>query len=422
MSRSRSGRCALAGRRRRPRAALPLLLAAGLLVLSCRPEAISRIEPATLAQVPVDLSLRVQLAAAAEQIELAVHSPYQIRDTRGRIIIDSAAPLDPCQASAGRADALGVSIGSRALSPETVEVVPATDGAVRVGHRRYRGYVRLAAGPDGLRVVNVVHVESYLRGVLCGELPRWFDRRTFRAQAVAARTYALYQKLVASKRRRYDVLATEASQVYLGLNGETRKAIDAVEYTRGIVLTWNSPAGPKIFSTYYSSTCGGMTQSIANCKNEPPIPPLAGGVICRHCHSSPHYNWPALRLTKQYITEHLQQRFEHLADIRRIDRIEILKQTRDGRAVRLALTDAAGRRFELRAEDFRLAVGGNRLKSTRCRIVTEPDAFVFADGRGFGHGVGLCQYGAEGMARAGATSAQILQHYYPQSRLSKAYD
>jgi stage II sporulation protein D len=127
-------------------------------------------------------------------------------------------------------------------------------------------------------------------------------------------------------------------------------------------------------------------------------------------------------MTKQLVTDRIRERFAYLSEIDRVDRVEVTRRTRDGRAVRLKVTDAAGKSFTLRAEDFRLTVGGNTLKSTRCRIATEPDAFVFSEGRGYGHGMGMCQYGAEGMARHGASAWQILHHYYPQSSLAKAYE
>jgi len=94
---------------------------------------------------------------------------------------------------------------------------------------------------------------------------------------------------------------------------------------------------------------------------------------------------------------------------------------RNGRPVLLAVADANGRKIYLKAEDFRLAVGPDRLKSTWCHIVDAGREVRFVDGRGYGHGVGMCQYGADGMARAGKNAVQILLYYYPGAHLERAY-
>jgi stage II sporulation protein D len=409
---------------RRP-ARWPFLLTLAVIAapgLSCRPRTVQQIERPAGPLVPVDLNIRVRLAHAVDQIELAVTGPYRICQANGQVLVESDNPLSPSPIRLGAAGNPTLCIGQNRLSDGPVDVVPAEDGTIRLGEHRYRGYLRIVPCPEGVTAVNVVHVESYLKGVLRGELPRWFSRATFRAQAIAARTYALYQKLTAGEGREYDVLATEASQVYLGAELECSKAVEAVDYTRGIVLTWSSPLGERIFASYYSSTCGGMTQSVANCKAEPEIPPLAGGVVCQDCRNAPYYYWPSVRLSKQFIADQLRARYSRMAALGPVERIDVLTQTQDGRVIRLKVADSAGNAVELRGEDFRLAVGPYQLKSTRFTVAAEPDAFVFSNGRGFGHGMGMCQYGAEGMARRGATAAQILSYYYPQSHLTKAYE
>jgi len=371
--------------------------------------------------MPVDLHLRVRLAQGTASLELAVAGPYEIRGPRRELLAESANPLQRCKIAVTSPSDPALRIARYDLGAGPVEIVPAADGTIQLNDRRYRGRMRIEVRPDGLTATNLVHVESYLKGVLRGELPRYFYRETFRAQAIAARTYALYQKLKHGPDRDYDVLSTTASQVYIGLDAEGHKAVEAVDYTRGIVLTWDSPRGREIFSTYYSSTCGGVTQSVANVKPEPEIPPLAGGVACPYCHEAPHYRWDPVRLTKTFITEQLRGRFSDLANLKTVQQLIVLGHTPEGHATTIRVLDADGKSFDLRAEDFRLAMGGNRLKSTRFRLIAERDAFVFQEGRGYGHGVGMCQFGAEGMARQGFTAGQILRHYYPSSHLTKAY-
>ena len=389
--------------------------------LSCGRETIAPLERPGQSLMPVDLNLRVRLAQGAASLELAVAGPYEIRGPQRKLLAQSASPLQRCKVSITSSSSPSLRIGRYELGAGPVEIVPTEDGTIQLDDRRYRGRMRVEARTDGLAATNLVHVESYLKGVLRGELPRYFHRETFRAQAITARTYALYQKLKHGPKRNYDVLSTTASQVYIGLDAEGHKAVEAVDYTRGIVLTWDSPHGREIFSTYYSSTCGGMTQSVANVKPEPEIPPLAGGVACPYCRKAPHYRWDPLRLTKAFVAEQLRGRFGNLAGLKTVQQLVVLGYTPQGHATTIRVLDADGKSFDLRAEDFRLAMGGNRLKSTQFRLITEREAFVFQDGRGYGHGVGMCQFGAEGMARQGFTAGQILRHYYPSSHLTKAY-
>jgi len=389
--------------------------------LSCGRETIRPIERPGKPLMPLDVQLRVRLAQGAASLQLSVAGPYEIRGPKQELLAGSSEPLQRCKVAVASSSSPTLRIGPQDLGAGPVEIVPADDGTIQLDDRRYRGRMRIEAGPDGLTATNLIHVESYLKGVLRGELPRYFHRETFRAQAITARTYALYQKLKHGPKRSYDVLSTTASQVYIGVDAEGHKAVEAVDYTRGIVLTWDSPRGREIFSTYYSSTCGGMTQSVANVKPEPEIPPLAGGVACPYCHDAPHYRWDPVRLTKTFVTEQLRGRFSHLAGLKTVQQLVVLGHTPDGHATRIKVVDADGKSFKLRAEDFRLAMGGNRLKSTRFRLVAERDAFVFENGRGYGHGMGMCQFGAEGMARQGFTAGQILRHYYPSSHLTKAY-
>jgi stage II sporulation protein D len=275
-------------------------------------------------------------------------------------------------------------------------------------------------------VVNVVDMEEYLAGVLSGELPNRFHVNAFKAQAIAARTYAFYQKATAGPERHWDVKATESSQMYLGIEGEKRssKTSVAVRETKGMVCTWDSPKGRKIFCTYYSSTCGGLTQNVINVKGDKSyVPPLAGGVRCTHCENAKYYRWDEVALTKKTVTERLFRKpsFAHLLSLEYIQDVRVSAATSEGRPVWLVLIGAGGKTAQIRAEDFRLLMGGHTLKSTNFSLRSEPDRFLFYDGKGFGHGLGLCQNGAQVMAQAGRQADEILSFYYPGCIVEVAY-
>jgi len=363
--------------------------------------------------------IRVKLMGPADTIPIAVAGGFYISDHTGKKILQGQS-LPLTQAGLHGTD---VEIGSRRLPiQDYLDVVPEGKGTVEVDHRRYWGSLRLHRVGDGkLLAVNHVDVEHYLMGVLAAELPRRFLGETYKAQAIAARTYALYEKY--SRRgsnRHYDVLATEGSQVYLGLAAWTARAAEAVEKTRGIVLIGATRAGWKIFPTYFSSTCGGRTQPGKYlARVDPNLRPLQGNVRCTTCNISPRYRWPQRAVPSAEITRRLNERMG--LDYQQITQIRVTKRTRYDRIAEVELVDASGATITLPGEKFRLIVGSRKMASTWCKIRKEGEDFVFYDGHGLGHGVGLCQYGAEGMARKGHTALEILLHYYPHARLVRAY-
>jgi len=156
-------------------------------------------------------------------------------------------------------------IGNTVLGSGELTILPAAEGSVSINKLPYRGRYRLVPlSGSKFDVVNDVDIESYLCGVLPKELlPNWHEE-TYRAQAIVARTYAFYEKQTAPPDRYWDVYADQRSQMYGGLSAESDKSRDAVNQTAGIVLAY-APAGgdPRIFKAYFSSCCGGVTQSAA---------------------------------------------------------------------------------------------------------------------------------------------------------------
>lgn len=375
--------------------------------------------------------VRILLVNGQPRCRISISGPFTIRANndavlRGRSAENVTVAVDPQR---------GILFGDRGLGHGVFDVVPehgATislarqDGRKWIAPRRYPGYVRLSIdGRDRLRVVNFVDIETYVACVLPGEMPTRFHREAQRAQTVAIRTYVLYE-MASRSHRAHDVQATEASQVYMGLQADKdfQRARATTDSTRGIVGTWASPDGEHIVCMFYSSCCGGMTQNVTNIKRDfPPTAPLAGGVRC-DCYKTAKgntYNWPTTSVSKSEVTAKLVARYPKLRTLGRIERIHVVERTDAGRPKILELVGAAGQASRMLAEDFRLAVGSRVIRSTNCYIRSEPERFVFANGRGFGHGMGMCQWGAEAMALDGHSAARILKHYYPTLNLTRAY-
>lgn len=273
-------------------------------------------------------------------------------------------------------------------------------------------------------IINEVDIEPYVACVTANEVWPAFQQETFLVQSIVARTYAIYQ-MQRRNRAAYDLSATQGSQVYRGWRHDTtgRKAAQAAERTRGLVLTWFDGTRDRVFCAYYCAACGGRTQSAAIFGPEGDIEPLSGGVVCNYCRIAPGqtYRWGPVRLSLREIYRRLSSRYARIRALESLHTITIVEATDDGRAKTIRLTGVNGRREDMLAERFRLAVGASVLRSTHFSIRRTGDVVIFEDGRGFGHGLGLCQWGAEGQARLGRRAGAILRYYYPGAKLTRIY-
>lgn len=366
---------------------------------------------------PLDRNIRVRLCGrhGCESFSLAVKSRCTVTEGSGHSVLDPNATFLTPQTVTPAPLPRGITVGARTFDVDELCIAPHDDAAIVVNGATYRGMLTIRRAGAQLLVNNVLDVEAYLPAVLAGELPASFHTEAFKALAVAARTYVLYQKQVYGGRRDFDVLPDERSQVYADWTRVPKKAVEAARSTKGEVCTLPPAEGGAIFCTYYSSCCGGQSQPIRNMRRDESASaaPLAGGVTCAGCKRAPHYRWGELRLTKAEITRRVCDRYPSLKKLGRIEKIEPSDVSPDGRMIRLRLTGSGGTVSTLGAEDFRLAVGGRQLKSTHCRMYDDGAGVVFYDGYGYGHGVGLCQYGSDTAARQGDDYRAILARYFP---------
>lgn len=290
----------------------------------------------------------------------------------------------------------------------------------------YRGdlQLRLLADANGLEVVNHVPIESYLLGVVGAEMYSYWEPEALKTQAVAARTYCLFIKNRFGPYRSWDVSKTQASQVYNGLRAETVSVRNAVLETAGQVLVSRRANGEEtIFPTYYSSACGGHTENAENVfgRDGEYVAPLSG-VQCPYCKDiarQSNFNWKPVTFTVDQISRQLIERYPSLEKLETIVDVQVAETGYLDRVTKVRLIGKNDRTDWLRGEDFRLTLdpSGRRLKSTLVTITKNGSTYEFTNGRGFGHGVGLCQCGAQGMARQKSTYREILDYYFPGSLL-----
>ena len=280
---------------------------------------------------------------------------------------------------------------------------------VKTLKRLYLGKFKIYPLGKELCIINMVSSNAYLAGVLAAEMPQ-AKPTALQAQAVVARTFmAKNQSRHADNG--YQFCDLTHCQTYKGKNGITAQIERAVMSTKDEILFYQQQP----VAAYYSSTCGGRTADDngvwANQTDQPYLRSLDDSNFCAH---SPHYRW-RVKISADSLHQIWQRRLGES-----INSITISKKGDDGRVRELALI---GHSLHLiTGEDFRAVtcrvLGWNTLKSTAFDLRIEKNVYIFT-GRGLGHGLGLCQYGAMEMARRGYSYREILRHYFPGAEIQK---
>ena len=305
---------------------------------------------------------------------------------------------------------------------------PAEGGDFQLKQRGYRGRLQVLVGGSGLRAINHVGLESYLPSVVGSEMPASWPQAALRAQAVAARTYALRQRKPADP---FDLSATVSSQVYKGVDAETPSTREAVLSTRGQVLMYGSSLANAVFH----SSSGGATENSGDLWSQQ-LPYLVS--VPDFDQASPVQAWQ-----QRLEPEQLQQAFAEIGGAQRID---VLSTTSTGRVRQARVSGPSGTlvvsgaqlrsRLGLRSTMVRFELVASELAASELAAlpplpllpeqyevggfqpqVQLPLPSLLAVGRGYGHGVGMSQWGALGLAQRGQSYDQILRHYYRGTEL-----
>ena len=287
----------------------------------------------------------------------------------------------------------------------------------------YNGEFIVTANGNKLNAINVIDIEDYLRGVVPYEIGKLDESKfeALKAQAVAARTYA-YKHFGSRVAQGFDVYADTRDQVYKGLHSATELTDKAVRETDGVVMTYNG----EFITAYYHSTCGGETEGVVTwgrpdhpyLKNKPDLRP-DGTPWCRE---SSYTEW-----TREFTEDELRDLFQinakeakaNVPSFSSIKSMHIQDTLKSGRIHTLVIETNNGS-FTAKADKIRWLFkrGGTILPSSFFRIHKNGNEWILK-GKGFGHGVGLCQMGARARAQAGQSYIQILTHYYPGITLEK---
>ncbi len=360
--------------------------------------------------------IRVLIQKDVKETEIEISHPYSISDLDSNKILASRTNLQK--------SVIFLKSGEFRIRPQTSHSTPeasttfvktnsnvgivSDNGFIKIDKSKYRGKLILVPqNKDRFSVLEEIGIEEYLPGVIEGEMPTLWRDDAIQAQVIAARTYAIYQKKIKNNAL-YHI--NKLDLAYNGSYNYQPKTKEIVDKSRGTVMVYNW----ELFPGYFHSTCGGHTEDINIVFNLRSIPPLSG-VDCGYCNKSKYYNW-RINLKKGEIERKLgNAKFS----VKKITKI-VTEKTGPGGHSSIIKIEHSGGTKRVNANEFRLIVGPNHLRSTAFKVKNNGSSLIF-DGSGWGHGVGLCQYGTQGMANSGFKWYDILKHYYPEIDLVKIY-
>lgn len=289
------------------------------------------------------------------------------------------------------------------ISPVSIE---SWNSPVNVDNLPYRGIIELHNVLGIIYVINLISINEYLYGVVPSEIPSSWEFEALKAQAVAARTYT-YHHLRNGNNSIYNLDATTKFQVYKGYSAETEATNRAVNDTSGIIIIYkNLP-----IVAFFHSACGGHTVDDKYVWNGDDKDYLKS-INCPYCKNSPNYEWEE-KITLDQIKTALTNKY------RRVGRITgVNLKRKEGRVILSVITHTNGV-VKMSGNDFRLLFPDKKIRSLYFSASRVNDGLILR-GHGWGHGVGLCQWGAKGMAETGIGFQDILKFYYKDITISNA--
>lgn len=351
------------------------------------------------------VELRVAIEDGVNQVTVGSSTRALVRDGSGKEVGEIAA----MNAFVAQPEAGSVKLDR--WQGQQIWIEPTNGGYAFIGDRWYRGRALVTPTAKGLTAVNYVDIEQYLYSVLGGEMVPSWPIEALKAQAVAARSYALYQRENAASGL-FDVGDTTAWQVYRGISDETATTQAAVNATTGQVLIYQG----RIIEAVFHSASGGHTENVENVWTQA-LPYLRG--VPDFDQGTPVYEW-----TRTFTRADLSSL---ITGVGNITAMEPERTTPQGRVVSMRVVGDGGTR-SMSGDSLRSALD---LKSTKFKVIPEyapttgkqkgqvaPIAFQI-QGKGFGHGLGLSQWGAYNLARQGRDYRQIVLHYYKNTILAK---
>ncbi len=307
--------------------------------------------------------------------------------------------------------------------------------------RAFRGKFYLFCRQESFDLINILKINEYLYSVLPSEMPYYWPQQALKAQAVVARTLA-WRRVVYNENKPYDLDSNTSSQVYSGISAEKKNTVSAVDQTKGEVILYNNQP---IEALYHSNSSGYTQADIFSSESGylkpvldgPPLKeypfPLSPYRLYKWFWSSPdvfcnpeNENFSAFRWSRIFSARQIQDFLNSYfsENVGKIKNIRILKRSISGHIQKIKISSAAGEFVLKNQAQIRKAFGGLRSSAFVLDIVRDKNKkplWFILKGGGFGHGVGLSQYGAKGMAEQGYNYKDIIKHYYRGVEIRKVY-
>jgi len=322
--------------------------------------------------------------------------------SKGRFRISSLTGGDPFTLTNGAKLSVsekGIIVNSKELPAKQVNIEPEKDSLIIFNGKALRGRLIVLKDNQELVAINQLNIEEYLYGVLPKEINPDWPVEAMKAQAIASRSYALFNCKI-NRDKPFDLDATMFSQMYGGVSSENRKSNLAVDKTKGQVLFYNG----SLVLAYFHSNSGGFLEDSENIWGIDL--PYFEETRDQYSENLPGYNW-SYKISLKDICSALN---DNGIRVNKVNEIIPTRMSKYGRITKIFINHSEGK-LELNGNTFRLMIGPGKIKSTLCEIKRKGDIVEFS-GRGFGHGVGMSQWGAYTMAKKGYTCKDILAFYY----------
>lgn len=383
-----------------PEVVVPVNTASGRFLVRPLPDALRR--PLRIGLVFGKARLRLQasqgMRLTADQSTVLENSEFRLEAGSGTIrVLDKA--------------------GTLLATARKVVLTPESGDYIRMDGKGYRGALEVTSQGNGMQAVNNITMEDYLRGVVPHEIGKLDASgiEALKAQSVAARTYA-FKHFGSRSSLGFDMYADTRDQVYEGRDGEYALANQAVDATTGVVMEYQG----KLIEAYYHSTCAGHTESLQTW-DKPDMPYMRARSDLDpsgqpYCAESKAMTWE-VRFTESELASVIQRnakeaKADRIFAFQAVEKIFVLDRLPGGRVGNLLVATDNGT-LQVKGDRTRwlFKQGGKILPSAWFHVHHENGVWIF-QGKGLGHGIGMCQMGARGRSRAGQSYQDILWHYY----------
>ena len=369
--------------------------------------------------------IRVGLLQGQETVTISAENDFVIKDIDNK----KNYKYDKSKNVMVRQSERKIYIDKKGKETTTLIVAVKNNAPVIVNNQHYRGTLIIQPHKAGLTVINRLLLEDYLRGVVAKEMPYNWSKEALKAQAVAARTFALYDKTDKKHAREgFDVCATTDCQTYGGIASETSATDNAIKATSGQIITY---ANEPICAVFHAAS-GGFTENSEDVWKVT-VPYLRS--VDDNTEQSPYTSW-STQITIDDLSKTLARQYTNIGTIKEIDttnfpqnvkknsKAKVIKFTGSNKKT-LELTGAQLRSLlGLKSNNFTLSLiqDKKQLKDSKKLKITKPDKTVLQiNGKGLGHRLGMSQWGAKSLAENGKNYKQILQHYYSDVSIKSIY-